>query len=123
MTEKTRQGQSNHPALDRRSILLGSTTLAATSVLGSGPIQVAQAQQQTPCPPATAAKSRTSSSSSPTISAGSTSAPTTKELWRVETPNLDRMASENMRFTGYYAEGAAPLVGRISSPANCRFGL
>jgi hypothetical protein len=38
---------SDDTRLNRRNLLLGSTTLAAASVLGSGaPVQVAQAQRQ-----------------------------------------------------------------------------
>jgi arylsulfatase A-like enzyme len=40
----TKQDQAENHTLNRRSILLGSTTLAAVSAVGSGPMQLAQAQ-------------------------------------------------------------------------------
>jgi len=40
---------TENSVMDRRSILLGSTTLAAASALGTAaPVRVAQAQQQRP---------------------------------------------------------------------------
>ena len=63
--------------LDRRNILLGGTTLAAVSALGSGaPVRTAQAQGKQQPAPAAGGKRRTSSSSSATTSARPTSAPT-----------------------------------------------
>ena len=38
-----------------------------------------------------------------------------------KTPNLDRLASEGMRFTDYYAEASCTAGARISSPASCRY--
>ena len=37
-----------------------------------------------------------------------------------KTPNLDRLASEGVRFTDYYAEASCTAVARTSSPASCR---
>jgi len=39
-----------------------------------------------------------------------------------KTPNLDRLASEGMRFTTIMPKRAAPPVAPISSLANCRSG-
>jgi len=36
------------------------------------------------------------------------------------TPNLDRLASEGMRFTDYHAEANCTAAARTSSPASCR---
>ena len=36
------------------------------------------------------------------------------------TPNLDKLASEGMRFTDYYAEASCTAGAPTSSPANCR---
>ena len=113
MTEKTRQGQSNHPALDRRSILLGSTTLAATSVLGSGPIQVAQAQQQAPSQPATGGQKPNIVVIMADDIGWFNIGAYHQGIMAGRTPNLDRMASEGMRFTDYYAE-ASCTAGRAN---------
>src|SRR5215472_8473427 len=113
MTEKTRQGQSNHPALDRRSILLGSTTLAATSVLGSGPIQVAQAQQQAPSPPATGGQKPNIVVIMADDIGWFNIGAYHQGIMAGRTSNLDRMASEGMRFTDYYAE-ASCTAGRAN---------
>jgi hypothetical protein len=40
-----------------------------------------------------------------------------------KTPNLDKLASQGMRFTDYYAEASARRAARISLPANCRSAL
>jgi len=36
-----------------------------------------------------------------------------------KTPNIDRLASQGMMFTDYYAERAVRRVGPILLPANC----
>ena len=62
MSKNDDRQQPNDRVLNRRSILLGSTSLAAASALGSGPLaQVAQAQQPAPTP-------ATSGGSKPNIS-------------------------------------------------------
>ena len=101
--------------LNRRNLLMGSTTLAVTSVLGSGaPMQVAQAQQQRPT---TAAPP---SGGKPNIlfimgddvgwfNIGAYH----RGMMAGRTPNLDRLASEGMMFTDYYAE-ASCTAGRAN---------
>ena len=111
MAEKKRQGQSNHPALARRRILLGSTTLVASSVLGSSPsMQVAQAQQAAPSP-------ATPGPNIIVIMADdigwSNIGVYNQGIMAGRTPNLDRMANEGMRFTDYYAE-ASCTAGRAN---------
>ena len=55
MSDKNHRDQLLDRALNRRNILLGSTTLAAGSLLGSGaPTRIAQAQQQPAPAPAPA---------------------------------------------------------------------
>ena len=54
MSSKDEQDKTKteNRVLDRRKVLLGSTTLAAASALGAGaPVRVAQAQAQPPAAP------------------------------------------------------------------------
>jgi arylsulfatase len=98
--------------LSRRNMLLAGTTLAATSVLGSGaPVQTAQAQSpQTPAP----------SGRRPNIlfimgddvgwfNIGAYH----QGIMSGKTPNLDKLAADGMRFTDYYAE-ASCTAGRAN---------
>jgi arylsulfatase len=96
-------------ALNRRSILLGGTTLAAASTLGTAAsIQLAQAQQPT------------TSGRPPNIlvimgddvgwfNIGAYH----QGIMSGKTPNLDKLAAEGMRFTDYYAE-ASCTAGRAN---------
>src|SRR5262245_33781208 len=96
----------------RRNILLAGTTLAAASAIGAGnPIQVAQAQAQQQ--PARAGQR-------PNIvfimgddigwfNIGAYH----QGIMASRTPNLDKLASEGMRFTAYYAE-ASCTAGRAN---------
>ena len=94
--------------LDRRNILLAGTALAATSTLGSAAsIRKAQAQ---PAP----------SGQRPNIVVimgddigWSNIGVYNQGIMAGWTPNLDRMASEGMRFTDYYAE-ASCTAGRAN---------
>jgi arylsulfatase A-like enzyme len=97
--------------INRRSILLGGTTLAAATTL-SAPFapRTAQAQQQ----PAAGAKSKTNilvifgdDIGQSNISAY------TFGLMGYRTPNIDRIAKEGMMFTDYYAEQSC-TAGRSS---------
>ena len=97
-------------ALNRRNVLLGGTTLAAASAIAAqGPIKVAQAQQQA-----------ASSGKQPNIlvimgddvgwfNIGAYH----QGIMSGKTPNLDKLASEGMRFTDYYAE-ASCTAGRAN---------
>src|SRR6516162_1196490 len=100
--------EGSRPKLDRRNILLAGTTLAAVSALGSAAsIQTAQAQ---PAP----------SGQQPNIIVimgddigWSNTGVYNQGIMAGRTPNLDRMASEGMRFTDYYAE-ASCTAGRAN---------
>ncbi len=103
-----KSGLKTH-ALNRRNILLGSTTLAAASALGTAaPVQLAQAQQPT------------ASGRPPNIlvimgddvgwfNIGAYH----QGIMSGKTPNLDKLAAEGMRFTDYYAE-ASCTAGRAN---------
>src|SRR4029077_16171378 len=93
-------------ALNRRNILLGSTTLAAGSLLGSGATtRIAAAQQQpTPAPaPASGGKPNIVVIWGEDIGQSDLSI-FTKGLMGFRTPHIDRIAQEGMLFTDYYAE-------------------
>jgi arylsulfatase A-like enzyme len=114
MNSQNKRDQIMDANPNRRSILLGSTTLAATSVLGSGPLpQVAQAQQPASTPAA-------SGGNKPNIVfimgddiGWSNIGVYNQGIMAGRTPNLDRMANEGMRFTDYYAE-ASCTAGRAN---------
>jgi arylsulfatase len=109
--EKDNESKPGSRLLDRRNLLLGGTTLAATSAIGSGqPVRVAQAQAQQPA----------SSGSKPNIlvimgddigwfNIGAYH----QGIMSGKTPNLDRLAAEGMRLTDYYAE-ASCTAGRAN---------
>jgi arylsulfatase len=93
--------------VNRRNMLLAGTTLAAASALGSAAIEEAQAQ---PAP----------SGQQPNIIVimgddigWSNIGVYNQGIMAGRTPNLDRMASEGMRFTDYYAE-ASCTAGRAN---------
>src|SRR6201998_405401 len=99
-------------ALDRRSVLLGGTSLAAASTLGSA-IQIAQTS-------AAQAQPATSTGQRPNIvfimgddigwfNIGAYH----QGIMASRTPNLDKLAAEGMRFTDYYAE-ASCTAGRAN---------
>jgi arylsulfatase len=102
-TQKPREG------VNRRSVLLSGTALAAASAITSGTPQVAQAQQ----PPASGSKQ-------PNIlvimgddvgwfNIGAYH----QGIMSGKTPNLDKLAADGMRFTDYYAE-ASCTAGRAN---------
>ena len=107
--DETKSTSEPH-ALNRRNILLGSTTLAAASVLGS-PVQLAVSQAQAQQAP---------SGQRPNIVVimGDDIG-----IWNIgayhrgmmagRTPNLDKIAAEGMLFTDYYAE-ASCTAGRAN---------
>jgi arylsulfatase A-like enzyme len=113
--------------LNRRNILLGSTTLAAASVLGPGAsFEIAQGQQPPgPTPVPTGGKK-------PNILAifgddigQSNISAYTFGLMGYRTPNIDRIAREGMMFTDYYAEQSC-TAGRstfITGQCTLRTGL
>jgi arylsulfatase len=101
--------------LSRRNVLLGSTTLAAGSVFGSGaPAQLAQAQ------PAPAQAPPAAPGGKPNIlvimgddvgwfNIGAYH----RGMMSGKTPNLDKLAADGMMFTDYYAE-ASCTAGRAN---------
>src|SRR5262249_2842178 len=107
-------GNPRERRVDRRSILLGSTTLAAASVLGSAsPTQFAQAQQ--PAPAATPAGGRKPNILviwGDDIGVANVSA-YSFGVMGYKTPNIDRIAREGLMFTDYYAEQSC-TAGRAS---------
>jgi arylsulfatase len=95
-------------ALSRRNILLAGTTLAAASALGSAvSIQTAQAQ---PAPPGQ--RPNIVFIMADDIGWFNLSA-YHQGIMASRTPNLDKLASEGMRFTDYYAE-ASCTAGRAN---------
>jgi arylsulfatase A-like enzyme len=114
MSSQNERDQAMAANPNRRSILLGSTTLAATTVLGSGPsIQVAQAQQPAPSQaPAGGTKPNIIVIMGDDIGWSNIGA-YNQGIMSGRTPNLDRLAAEGMRFTDYYAE-ASCTAGRAN---------
>jgi len=85
--------------LNRRSILLGGTTLAAASALVTGaPIKVAQAQQPAP----SGRRPNILVIFGDDIGQANISA-YSHGVMGYRTPNIDRLAKEGMMFTDYYA--------------------
>src|SRR5262245_36243541 len=101
--------ETKHNApLNRRSILLGGTTLAAASALGaSAAINVAQAQQQPSGQRPNILVIWGDDVGIANVSAYSFG------LMGYKTPNIDRIAREGMMFTDYYAEQSC-TAGRAS---------
>jgi arylsulfatase A-like enzyme len=100
--------EGNRPKLDRRNILLAGTTLAAASALGSAASdQTAQAQ------PAPAGQRPNIIVIMGDDIGWSNIGVYNQGIMAGRTPNLDRMASEGMRFTDYYAE-ASCTAGRAN---------
>jgi arylsulfatase A-like enzyme len=123
-TKKRRDG-----TLSRRNVLLGGTTLAAASAIGSETsIRTAQAQQR----PAQAPQPATPSGQRPNIlvifgdDIGQTNISAYSfGLMGYKTPNIDRIAREGMMFTDYYAEQSC-TAGRstfITGQCTLRTGL
>jgi arylsulfatase len=102
-SKKLRDSDGSEPGVSRRNMLLGGTTLAASSALGVvAPVQTAQAQQQQPAAP---------SGRRPNIlvifgdDIGQTNVSAYSfGVMGYRTPNIDRIAKEGMMFTDYYAE-------------------
>ena len=100
--------------VNRRNVLLGTTSLAALSAMASGaPVQLAQAQTARP-------QGQQAAGGRPNIlvimgddvgwfNVGAYH----QGMMSGKTPNLDKLAAEGMRFTDYYAE-ASCTAGRAS---------
>jgi arylsulfatase A-like enzyme len=121
MSTNNDQGQKVN--VSRRNILLGGTTLAATSAMGSAAsIQLAQAQQ--PAPPPSGRRPNILVIFGDDIGQSNISA-YTFGLMGYRTPNIDRIAREGMMFTDYYADQSC-TAGRssfITGQATLRTGL
>src|SRR5580700_473887 len=110
-------------APNRRNILLGGTTLAATSALGaSAPMRPTQAQAQQPA--SSGRKPNILIIFGDDIGVSNISA-YTFGLMGYRTPNIDRIAHEGMMFTDYYAEQSC-TAGRstfITGQSTLRTGM
>jgi arylsulfatase A-like enzyme len=109
-------------AVNRRNMLLGGTTLAATAAIAPGnPIRVAQAQQKAA---GSGRKPNILVIFGDDIGQSNISA-YTFGLMGYRTPNIDRIAREGMMFTDYYADQSC-TAGRssfITGQATLRTGL
>src|SRR6185312_3648558 len=106
--------QPDNRTLNRRSILVASTSLAAASVVGSGALlQVAQAQQRAPAQAAAGGNRPNIIVIMGDDIGWSNIGVYNQGIMAGRTPNLDRMANEGMRFTDYYAE-ASCTAGRAN---------
>ena len=120
------QAHLSNRAIDRRNLLLGTSTLVATATLTSDAL--AQAQKAAPSPAASPAASGRKPNilvifgddiGQANISAYSFG------LMGYRTPNIDRVAREGMMFTDYYAEQSC-TAGRstfITGQCTLRTGL
>jgi arylsulfatase A-like enzyme len=127
--EKNKQTTSNQ-AIDRRNLLLGTSTLVAAATLTCDAL--AQAQKAAPAPAAAPSPLTTTGSRKPNIlvifgdDIGQTNVSAYSfGLMGYRTPNIDRIAREGMMFTDYYAEQSC-TAGRssfITGQATLRTGL
>ena len=98
MTER----DAANTALSRRNILLGGTTLAAASAMGlAAPVQTAEAQQQRPSSPG--GKPNILIIWGDDIGIANISA-YSNGVMGYETPNIDRIGREGIKFQHYYGE-------------------
>jgi hypothetical protein len=113
-------GRSEHRSLNRRNILLGTSTLVATAAMTSGAL--AQAQKAAPAAPATPA---VPSLRKPNIlviwgddvGVANISA-YSNGLMGYETPGIDRIGREGIKFLHYYGEQSCTAGRAASSPAS-----
>jgi arylsulfatase A-like enzyme len=90
--------------LNRRNLLLGGTTLAAASALGTGASnQMAQAQPRPATPATTGSKPNILVIWGDDVGIANISA-YSNGLMGYETPNIDRIAREGIKFQHYYGE-------------------
>jgi arylsulfatase len=108
----------NSGTFNRRNLLLGGATLAASTVVPPAPIQIAQAQNPT-TPPVGNNKPNIIMIVSDDFGYGDAGAYLGGENRGMPTPNIDRLAKEGMMFTSFYAQPsctpgrAAMQTGRI----------
>jgi len=104
---------TKNKGLNRRSVLLSGTALAAVSAIEPGATSVAQAQNQPPpTQPASGQKPNILVIFGDDIGQSNISA-YTFGLMGYRTPNIDRIAKEGLMFTDYYAEQSC-TAGRSS---------
>jgi arylsulfatase len=104
------EARTKEGTLNRRSILLGGTTLAAASALAAGGrVQVAQAQQQ---PTPSGQRPNILVIWGDDVGLANVSA-YSFGVMGYKTPNIDRIAREGLMFTDYYAEQSC-TAGRAS---------
>ncbi|MGH7063109.1 MAG: arylsulfatase [Stellaceae bacterium] len=123
--DKTNEAPSDARAIDRRNLLLGTSTLVAAATLTSAAL--AQSPKAGPATPAAAPSGR-----KPNIlvifgdDIGQTNLSAYSfGLMGYRTPNIDRIAREGMMFTDYYAEQSC-TAGRssfITGQSTLRTGL
>ena len=122
-----KDGQSRKVTVNRRNILLGGTTLAATSAFGASAQaqqRPAQAQAQQPAPAPAGQRPNILVIFGDDIGQTNISA-YSFGLMGYRTPNIDRIAREGMMFTDYYAEQSC-TAGRstfITGQYTLRTGL
>jgi arylsulfatase A-like enzyme len=122
-----KDGQSRKVTVNRRNILLGGTTLAATSAFGASAQaqqRPAQAQAQQPAPAPAGQRPNILVIFGDDIGQTNISA-YSFGLMGYRTPNIDRIAREGMMFTDYYAEQSC-TAGRstfITGQCTLRTGL
>jgi arylsulfatase len=127
MSAEDRRGQrTKDRGFDRRSILLGSTTLAAASVLGSAaPTVVAQAQQPAPAPSAAGGRKPNILMIMADDIGWFNPSIYHRGMMGYRTPNIDRIGNEGAMFTDWYGEQSC-TAGRaafITGQSPIRTGL
>ena len=117
--------KTTNNVLDRRKVLLGSTTLAAASALGTGaPVQFAQAQQRPATPPSAGRKPNILFIMGDDIGWFNVSA-YNMGIMGYRTPNIDRIGKEGAVFTDWYGQQSC-TAGRaafITGQSPIRTGL
>ncbi|QIO31809.1 arylsulfatase [Bradyrhizobium sp. 1(2017)] len=118
MNNDGKRAKASTGTVDRRNILLGSTSLAASALISGSPVQMAQAQQGPAAPAAAAPSGR-----QPNIlviwgdDIGTWNiSHNNRGMMGYMTPNIDRIAKEGVSFTDYYGQqsctaGRAAFIG------------
>ena len=117
------QGDAAKGKLNRRSLLLGGATLAGSAIAPSALLQIAQGQVQMPAQ-SSAPKPNILVIFGDDVGIANISA-YSNGLMGYETPNIDRIAREGMKFLHYYGEQSC-TAGRaafLTSQHGIRSGL
>jgi arylsulfatase len=113
-----KQSDDNHDP-SRRNLLLAGTALTAATAIAATQVRVAQAQAQQPVTAATGKKPNIIMIISDDFGYGDAGCYLGGENRGMPTPNIDRLATEGMMFTSFYAQPsctpgrAAMQTGRI----------